>query len=389
MPAREYDIVVYGASGYTGRLVAEYLSRRSQGDSGLKWAMAGRSGKKLAEARAEIGATLSTPLLIADTNDSRSLEHMTARSRVVLSTAGPYQHYGSGLVAACAESGTDYVDLCGEPLWMREMIEAHEETAKATGARIVFSCGFDSVPFDLGVLFLQGEANRRFGSPCAEIKARVRKMKGSLSGGTVASLRATMAACKDSAVAALLASPFALTPGFAGPKQPPDSAPLFDESIDAWVAPFIMAPINMKNVHRSNMLLGHAYGAGFLYSEMLVAGPGERGEKIAAAIASDDALARGDAPEPGQGPTAEEREAGFYDILFIGQLADGRTLRASVAGDTDPGYSSTAKMIAESALCLLRDRPETPGGVWTPASALGSALIARLEQHAGLRFEIE
>lgn len=389
MPCKDFDLIVYGASGYTGRLVAEYLARRRVGESNLKWAMAGRSMEKLATVSEEIGAVPATPLIFADAGDSRSLGEMAARSKVVLSTVGPYQLYGSDLVAACVERGTDYVDLCGEPAWMREMIDAHEKTAKSTGARIVFSCGFDSVPFDLGALYLQNEAMRRFGGPCAEIKARVRKMKGALSGGTVASLKATIAACRNSSVAELLNSPFALTPGFEGPKQPSDSEPQLDESIGAWVAPFIMAPINTKNIHRSNLLLGHAYGADFRYSEMLVTGLGERGEKIAAALAADNGLVRDDAPKPGDGPTAEEREAGCYDILFIGEMADGRPLRASVAGDADPGYGSTSKMIAESALCLLHDHAATPGGVWTPASAMGSMLIERLQRHAGLSFRIE
>lgn len=389
MAAPEFDIVVYGASGYTGRLVAEYLTRRRLGEADLKWALAGRDREKLAATRAEIGAPNSTPLFVAAANDSNALRDLAARASVVLSAAGPYQQFGSDLVAACVEFGTDYVDLCGESNWMREMIDAHEQAAAGSGARIVFSCGFDSVPFDLGVLFLQDEARRRFGGPCIEIKARVRKMKGDLSGGTVASLRATRAACSDAAVADLMANPFALTPGFAGPKQPSDSTPQFDDCISAWVAPFIMAPINTKTVHRSNMLLGHAYGAGFLYSEMLVTGPGERGKKLAAAMASGNAVTREDGPKPGEGPTSAERASGHYDILFMGRMADGRAIFASVAGDADPGYGSTSKMIGESALYLLRDRPETPGGIWTPASALGLALTARLERNAGLTFRIE
>ena len=214
-------------------------------------------------------------------------------------------------------------------------------------------------------------------------------MKGTLSGGTVASLKATMAACRDPSMAKLLNSPFALTPGFEGPQQPSDSEPRLDQSIGAWVAPFIMAPINTKNIHRSNLLLGHAYGTDFRYSEMLVAGPGERGEKIATAIASDNVLIGDDIAKPGEGPTAQEREAGYYDILFIGKSAHGHTIRVSVAADIDPGYGSTSKMIAESAFCLLRDRTATPGGIWTPASAMGSVLIKRLRQHAGLSFRVE
>lgn len=388
MTTRDFDLVVYGASGYTGRLVAEYLARRNALDADLRWAIAGRSRERLEATRAEIGASPATPLLVAP-SEPQALREMAARASVVLSTAGPYQQVGSDLVAACVESGTDYVDLCGEPNWIREMIDAHEQKAAGSGARIVFSCGFDSVPFDLGVLALQDEAQRRFGGPCIEIKARVRKMKGSLSGGTVASLRATRAACNDAAVAELMADPFALTPGFAGPKQPSDSTPQFEDCMNVWAAPFIMAPINTKTVHRSNMLLGHTYGADFLYSEMLVTGPGERGEQLATAIASGLALMREDAPKPGEGPTVEERANGHYDIVFLGQMPDGRAICASVADDADPGYGSTSKMVAESALCLFRDRPDTPGGIWTPASALGLALAARLERHAGLTFQIE
>ncbi|UJJ32633.1 saccharopine dehydrogenase family protein [Halopseudomonas maritima] len=386
----EFDIIVYGATGYTGRLVAEYLSQQYAEDSKLRWAMAGRSQSKLEAVRDEIGAPASTPLVVADTGDTDSLRAMAERTRVVLTTVGPYQLYGSDLVRICAETGTDYVDLCGEPAWMRQMIDAHGETAKQSGARIVFSCGFDSIPFDLGVYFLQQAAKEKFGAALPRVKGRVRKMKGTFSGGTAASLKATLAAAKaNPEIYQLLGNPFALTPGFTGPAQPPAAKPEFDESLGSWAAPFVMAAINTRNVHRSNALLGHDYGNDFVYDEMILTGPGEQGEAIAKAVTGDKSLAGDDAPKPGEGPTKEERETGFYDVLFIGEGADGKTLMASVAGKRDPGYGSTSRMIAESAVCLVRDATDTQGGIWTTAPAMGDKLIKRLQEHAGLTFKLE
>ena len=386
----EFDIIVYGATGYTGRLVAEYLSQEYADDSGLRWAMAGRSQSKLEAVRDEINAPADTPLVVADTGDADSLRAMAERTRVVLTTVGPYQLYGSDLVRICAETGTDYVDLCGEPAWMRQMIDAHGETAKQSGARIVFSCGFDSIPFDLGVYFLQKAAKEKFGAALPRVKGRVRKMKGTFSGGTAASLKATLAAAKaNPEVYQLLGNPFALTPGFTGPAQPPAAKPEFDESLGSWAAPFVMAAINTRNVHRSNALLGHAYGSDFVYDEMILTGPGEQGEAIAKAVTGDKSLAGDDAPKPGEGPTKEERENGFYDVLFIGEGADDKTLMASVAGKRDPGYGSTSRMIAESAICLVRDATDTQGGIWTTAPAMGDKLIKRLQEHAGLTFKLE
>ncbi len=385
-----FDIIIYGASGFTGRLVAEYLVQRNQRGEALRWAMAGRSEKKLAAVRDEIDAPADTPLVIADSSDPESLNAMVQRTKVVISTVGPYQFYGSALVAACAQSGTDYVDLCGEPAWMRQMIDAHSETAKKTGARIVLSCGFDSIPLDLGVFVLQQEAQKRFGKPCSEVKGRVRAMKGTFSGGTADSLKATIAAAsKDRDLITLLKSPFALTPGFEGPAQPDGSKPKFEPELQSWLAPFIMAPINTKNVHRSNALMGHPYGEDFLYSEMVMTGPGDKGEKIAMAVASDRSLMGDDAPKPGEGPDEEERRTGFYNILFIGSTDEGELVNVGVTGDRDPGYGSTSKMIAEAAICISRDRTDTSGGVWTPAAAMGNALVDRLVKNAGLTFAVE
>lgn len=384
----EFDIVVYGASGFTGRLVAEYLAQR-----GIRgWAMAGRSLAKLAEVRDEIGAPADTPLIEADASDPASLTAMCGRTRVVITTVGPYQLYGPELVKACAETGTDYADLCGEPAWMREMIDAHDETAKKTGARIVFSCGFDSIPFDLGVWFLQQEAMRTHGKPAPRVKGRVRKMQGAASGGTIASLTATVkAAAANPSLVRLLTSPFALTPGFEGPAQPTGLVPEYDEASGSWAAPFVMATINTKNVHRSNYLLGHAYGADFTYDEMMMTTIGEAGkamaEGIAKALRSANPFGDGPQPKPGEGPSKDERDSGFYDLLFIGEFPDGATLKASVKGDKDPGYGSTSKMIAESALTLLET--ETPGGVVTPGGIMAAPLLKRLEANAGIEFAIE
>ena len=384
---KEFDIVVHGATGFTGRLVIEYLLAR--GDTGLRWAMGGRSLDKLAAVRDEVGAPPDTPLVVTDSADPASLAALMARTRLVLTTVGPYQLYGSALVQACAAHGVDYVDLCGEPAWMRQMIDAHHAAAQASGARIVFSCGFDSIPFDLGVLMLQNEMVQRFGAPALRVRGRVRKMKGRFSGGTAASLKATMAAAADPAVLGLLRNPFALTPGFEGPRQPSGNKPMVDEVLGVWVAPFVMAAINTRNLHRSNFLLHQAWGADFVYDEMLVTGPGEKGQAIAEAVAADKSLASDDGPKPGEGPSRAEREAGFYDLLFIGTGKNGETLRVGVQGDRDPGYGSTSKMIAEAAMCLLQDAAATPGGIWTPAAAMGQPLIDRLQAHAGLHFAVE
>ncbi|WP_291842786.1 saccharopine dehydrogenase NADP-binding domain-containing protein [Bradyrhizobium sp.] len=391
MPSPKFDIVVYGATGFTGRLVAEYLAEHYKGDAGLKWAMAGRSKDKLAAVRDAIGAPADTPLIVADASDPASLKSMVEQTRSVISTVGPYQFYGNELLAACVASGTDYFDLCGEPLWMREMIDKHEAAAKASGARILFSCGFDSVPFELGAFVVQEEARRVFGAPASRVKGRVRDMRGTLSGGTAASAKATFdAVARDLSLVAVLKDPFALTPGFKGPKQPPGSKPVFEEDLRSWAAPFMMALINTRNIHRSNMLMGFPYGKEFIYDEMVLTGAGEKGEANARRVMAANTEKTGPAaPKPGEGPSKEERENGLYDLLYVAIAPDGRQVRAAVKGDRDPGYGSTSKMISECAICLLRDTPEVPAGIWTPGAAMQHKLIKRLVDHAGLTFAIE
>lgn len=384
---RPFDIVVYGATGYTGRLVAEYLAHHYQG-KGPKWAMAGRSAAKLAQVRDLIGAPADTPLVVANSDDPASMQALAESTRVVVTTVGPYQLYGEPLLAACVAAGTDYADLCGEPVWMRQMADKYHAAAQASGARIAFSSGFDSIPFDLGVLMLQNEAKARFGAPAPRVKGRVRAMQGKFSGGTAASLTATMAALgKDPSLVPIMVSPFGLTPGFEGPAQPRGDAPEYDEALGSWCAPFIMAVINTKNVHRTNLLLGHPYGADFVYDEMVLTGPGEQGEAIAKHVAATPMIGTENDPKPGEGPTKEERDTGHYDVLFLGEYPDGRTTRYGVKGRYDPGYGSTSRMLAETGIALLAC--PAGGAIATPGALLGQALVQRLRDHAEITFAVE
>lgn len=386
-PNAEFDVIVYGATGFTGKLVVEYLSQEYPKSTSLSWAMAGRSEEKLRSVRDEWGAPSDAVLIVADASDPASVAAMAARTKCVLSTVGPYTLYGEPLVAACAKAGTDYVDLSGEVLWMKEMIGKYSAQAKLTGARIVHSCGFDSIPFDLGVQFLQEEAIKQFGAPCPRVRGRMRAMQGTFSGGTAASGAATMAEVqKNPALLADLMNPFSLTEGFQGPEQPKGNKVMQEDGV--WVAPFVMATINTKNIHRSNAMLGHAYGKDFVYDEMMLTGPGDSGKAMAEAVASME-IGGKDGPKPGEGPSKEERENGFYDYLAIGTAANGEILKIAVKGDKDPGYGSTCKMLAESAICLVTDAKDLPGGIYTPAPAMGGLLRKRLIEKAGLTFTVE
>jgi len=406
MKKRPLDIVVFGAAGFTGRLVAEFLLQRCGAQREFSWAMAGRSAGKLAALRDSLGAPAGLPLIEADASDIKAMRSLAQRTQVVVSTVGPYQMHGDTLLQACVETGTAYVDLCGEPAWMAQKITQHQAAARKSGARIVFSCGFDSVPFDLGVHFLQHHALQQSSQPLPWVRGHVLKMKGGYSGGTAASLMATLQAqSRDSSVTRTMADPFALTPGFSGPSQPDSAQAQFEAEANAWSAPFVMAPINTKNVHRSNALLGHAYGKDFVYEERQLMGSGQAGElraRGAARLQKWQNLALGFAPtralirrfvlpKPGQGPGPQERENGHYRVLFTGTTAQGRRLSARAEGQRDPGYGATSRIVTECALSLLQDVPRdrTAGGIWTPGAAMGLALLPRLQERAGLRFSLE
>lgn len=404
---REYDLVLYGATGFTGKLTAEYLAEH-YADGRLAWALGGRSLSKLEDVRRELAASFpgcaDLPLVVADSRDRGSLDVMARSTRVICTTVGPYAQYGSELVAACVAVGTDYCDLTGEPQWIRRMVDTHHEAAAASGARIVHCCGFDSIPSDLGTLCLQEHAIARRGEPARRVGLYLWKARGTMSGGTLASMANLMdEARRDKAVRKVLADPYALNPP--GERHGPDRRDLqgasYDEIVASWVGPFIMASINTRVVRRSNALSGYRYGREFRYSEVMRLGPGLKGRLAATGIAVGmGAFAAGMAvpatrkllsrwlPEQGEGPSRDAIEAGMFDVRLIGD-ADGRRLQVRVRADRDPGYGATAIMLGESAVCLALDRGSLAarGGVLTPATAMGMTLVERLRD-AGVSFDV-
>ena len=383
----KYDFVIYGATGFTGKLVVEYAINQYASNNEISWAIAGRNNEKLEHVQEKYNLPSNIGKIVVDSNDQNSIDEMVSQTKCVLTTVGPYQLYGEKIVKTCISTGTDYVDLCGEPGFMHKIISECSAEAKETGARIVFSCGFDSIPFDLGVLFVQEEVMAKLNKYASSVRGRVRAMNGEFSGGTAASMKATMAALQSNPeLINILVNPHALCDGMQGVQQDDDSKPVYDEELDTWVAPFFMAPINTKNIHRSNKLMNHIYGENFKYNEMWIQGSGEEGKAAAEFITTMNPL--GDAPEPGDGPSRESRENGNYDVLFCADV-DGETIKASVSGDMDPGYGSTSKMITESAVCLVKDCENLAGGIYTPAASMGKKLIKRLESSAGLTFKLE
>jgi short subunit dehydrogenase-like uncharacterized protein len=402
-PGRRFDVVVFGATSFVGQILCRHLVERHGTDASLRWAIAGRNRTKLDRVASDTGADVER--IVADAADVDAMRSLVASTRVVVSTVGPYALFGSELVAAAAAAGTDYCDLSGEPQWMLRMIEQHHETAAASGARIVHSCGFDSIPSDLGVWFTQQQAQDRFGEPCTQVAMRVKAMKGTASGGTIASmLNAVDEAMGDKELRRVMGSPYALVPPGTpkGPRQPEVRLPTRDGASGAWVAPFVMAAINTKIVHRTHALLGRPWGEQFRYDEAVMMGTGPLGAAKASAMVGGlggfMALASVKPtrrllgrvlPEPGEGPSPEAQLAGFYDIRFYGTTAGGDTIVTKVSGDQDPGYGSTAKMLGEVAVAFLDlDRSDVGGGFLTPTTAFGDDLVERLRAHAGLTFGV-
>ncbi|PPE73571.1 saccharopine dehydrogenase [Solimonas fluminis] len=403
----QYQAVVFGATSFVGQILARYLFQRHGANGSFRWALAGRSRGKLEQLRDSLGADAAAlPLVIADAADTAALRKLCESADVVISTVGPYALYGSPLVQACAETGTDYCDLTGEVQWIWRMIAAHEDTARRSGARIVHCCGYDSIPSDLGVHFLQKESLREFGEPCTRVKMRVKTLRGGFSGGTAASLMNAVAeSARDPAVRRMMGDPYGICPPefSQGPRQPNVTFAEYDEDARSWLSPFVMAAINTRVVHRSNALTGRSYGADFRYDEAVMTGPGLKGRLVASGTAlglggfiaatavgpTRRLLEKYVVPQPGEGPTPEQQEKGRFDHRVFGETASGRKLVVKVTGDRDPGYGSTGKMLGEAGACLALDKPkdQLAGGFWTPATALGDALVQRLVAHAGLTFE--
>lgn len=406
---QQYDIVLFGATSFVGEILTHYMQEKYPIGGDVKWAIAGRSDGKLTNLKSSLGAAAANlDTIIADTGNDASVEALVTSTKVLISTVGPYALYGESVVKACVAHGTDYCDLTGEPQWIKEMVIRYEDIAKISGARIVHSCGFDSIPSDLGVFFLQQNAKQQFDEYCSSIKMRVKSMKGAASGGTVASMMNMIKeASSDRELRKLLVDPYALCPAdhpFTS-KQTNLMTPAYDKDMKAWIAPFVMAAINIRIVHRSNSLLGNQYGNDFLYDEAMITGKSILGGMGAAAFSAGMGgfmlaavippsrwlMEKTILPKPGEGPSPKQQLEGRYDLRFVGKTKNGQELRCKVTGDRDPGYGSTAKMLAESAMCLLEDisKDNKTGGFWTPASVFGMHIIARLEKQAGLSFTLQ
>ena len=399
---RPHDVVVWGATGVAGGLVAEYLAERYDPEE-LALALGGRDADRLDALATDLAETDDRPpipTVVGDATDPESLRALARDTRVVCTTVGPYTTYGTPLVEACIDAGTDYCDLTGEVNWVRETVDRFHEAAADAGARIVHSCGFDSVPADLGTALVQSRAREAFGAPCETVRIHLEDGDGGVSGGTLASFAELFdEASSDPVVRQTLRNPYSLAPpgerdGVDGGMQ---RLPRADRDRGVWTAPSPMAPVNERVVRRSNALLGYQWGREFRCTEVVDTGRGLPGAAaaalatgglglFAAAMSVDPVragLRRFVFPDPGEGPSEDQAENGRFAVRVVGRgtAPDGRfAVEAVVGADLDPGYGATARMLGESAMCLLRDETDSPldGGVLTPASAIGVPLAERL-----------
>ena len=393
---REYDIIIWGASGFTGRLVAEYLYK-NYNSKDLKWAIAGRDNQKLISIRKTF-LNDEVPIVLADSFDETSLNKMTQRANVICSTVGPYAKYGSLLVKSCIKNKTHYCDLAGEAQWIRKMIDLYHEEAIRNQVKIVNSCGYDSIPSDMGVYFI----NKNLSKKNLTIKMRVTGTKGGYSGGTYASMQNIIKeASSDRDVRKSLTNPYGLNP--VGEQSGHDkrdlSSVVYDKKIKSWIAPFLMAGINTKIVRRSNALSNYNYGKDFKYDEAVMTGKGIKGQLAGIMLSIPLILLAAKpgsilnkifsffVPKPGQGPDKKERESGYFSSKFFVFDEHSNSSIFKVTGDRDPGYGSTSKMLAESAVCLAKDNLDNTFGIITPSYAMGNNILERLVSNAGLSFK--
>jgi len=390
--ARDHDIVVYGATGFVGVLTAKYLAEHAPPD--VRIALGGRSQSKLERTREELG--VDWPLVVADSQDRDAVAALANSTRIVATTVGPYFKYGKPLVEACAAAGTHYADLTGEVLFMRWAIDAADATARGSGAKIVHTCGFDSIPSDIGTLLLHEAAQAGGHGELEETSFVVKSTRGGASGGTIDSARTAVDTLKkDPSSRKVLADPYALSPDRdAEPdlgSERDSMKPLRDERLGGWLAPFVMGSVNTRVVRRSNALRDHAYGRKFRYRELMLTGGGPLGLAKATGVSGGIAgvfagLATPGArqvldrllPDPGEGPDENARERGFFNIDIHAMTTSGKRLKCEIRVKGDPGYKATAVMLGESALCLALDELPEASGVLTPATAMGRVLADRL-----------
>ena len=398
---RKYDLIIWGATSFTGKLVTEYLFNK-YGSSKIKWAIAGRNLDKLKKIRSEV-ADEKIPMFIADSFDEESLLKFVKKTKVVCSTVGPYSLYGTKLVKLCVENNTNYCDITGEAHWIRNLIDQFHEEAKSKKIKIVNSCGFDSIPSDMGVYFIQNEIKKTYKNYANFIKMRVAGVRGGISGGTYGSINNLLKeAYSNKKIFRVLNNPYGLNPKnkMEGMDKKDLRKIIFDKESNSWIYPFIMAGINTKIVRRSHALTNFQYGKDFRYEEAMMSGKGISG--LLKAILAVFPLAmiglnpnsflkkivNSYMPKPGEGPGLEKRKNGFYNLRFYVTIDERRKAFAKVVGDNDPGYGSTSKMLAESALCLAFDKLPENYGVVTPSIAMGKKLLERLRNNAGLNFQI-
>ena len=398
---RKYDLIIWGATSFTGKLVTEYLFNK-YGSSKIKWAIAGRNLDKLKKIRSEV-ADEKIPMFIADSFDEESLLKFVKKTKVVCSTVGPYSLYGTKLVKLCVENNTNYCDITGEAHWIRNLIDQFHEEAKSKKIKIVNSCGFDSIPSDMGVYFIQNEIKKTYKNYANFIKMRVAGIRGGISGGTYGSINNLLKeAYSNKKIFRVLNNPYGLNPKnkMEGMDKKDLRKIIFDKESNSWIYPFIMAGINTKIVRRSHALTNFQYGKDFRYEEAMMSGKGISG--LLKAILAVFPLAmiglnpnsflkkivNSYMPKPGEGPGLEKRKNGFYNLRFYVTIDERRKAFAKVVGDNDPGYGSTSKMLAESALCLAFDKLPENYGVVTPSIAMGKQLLERLRNNAGLNFQI-